>query len=471
MFFFSIYSIQSLKLFSAHQTRGDLTNFAQAMWNSTQGRMMQNTFNYSVHNFWSDPQIPIPKNSNIFGIHLNPILFAFLPIYILFPFPQTLLIIQSFLITSSGIILFFISKRLLKNNLLSILLQLSLLGYFPLVSSVLSEFHAFSLSIFFGLLLIYASVRSNHQFYLISLALFLFVQENTAISTIFFGLFLSLKSSTRKIGLITTIVSIIYFYLCIKVIIPSFSNYGHYLFENTYGSPLGNSLNEIFINSVRNPVLLFKTLITPQNIKYLTSLLLPLSPLIIFSPTTVLVSLSALATNLLSGAAILKSQMMHYESLAIPFLYYTLLLGINNILLFIPSKQKATLYTCTILVIIFSFLGYRKFTSTRINYHVLTQNLYQPLDKDIDELISSIPTNASVSTQDYLSGHLSNRQELYLFPVYFQKVDYVLVSTIRTWPLTQEENDKYIKQLTDKNHQIIAQKNNLVLIQKTNPGF
>ena len=111
------YSSRSMEIYYHHQTRGDLTSFAQATWNSTQGRSMQNTFNYSVHNFWGDRNAIIPADSNIFGIHLNPILYLFVPIYSLRPHPTTLLLIQSILTALAGYLFFLISSYLLKINL------------------------------------------------------------------------------------------------------------------------------------------------------------------------------------------------------------------------------------------------------------------------------------------------------------------------------------------------------------------
>lgn len=461
--FFLIYSNQSLKLYQAHRTRGDLTNFAQAMWNSTQGRLMQNTFNYSVHNFWSNELGSIPINSNILGIHFNPILFTFIPFYLISPNPETLIIIQSFLVTFSGYIIFLLSLHLLKNKTLSFLIQISFLSYFPLVSAVLSEFHAYTLSIFFGSLLIYFSFRKKNLLYIMSLFLFLFVQENTGIASLFFGLYLMIRKNTRKKGLITAIISLTYFYLSLKVIIPSLSNYGYYLFENAYGSPLGNNINEIAINSITKPFLLIKTILSPENIKYLSKLILPISPLIFLSPITFIFSLSGLASNLLSQASILKAQLMHYESLAIPFLYFSLILGVKR-LINQPKPKRKKLYTrASIFIILVSFLfGFYKFTLVRINQPVI----YEQSNKDLDTLVSLVPENRSISTQDYISGHLTNRQELYLFPVCFEKADYVLVSTKRSWPLSSEDNNYYLNKLLNNKNRKVTKAGDFVLIEK-----
>ncbi|MEK7527712.1 MAG: DUF2079 domain-containing protein [Patescibacteria group bacterium] len=454
------YSSRSMEIYYHHQTRGDLTSFAQATWNSTQGRSMQNTFNYSVHNFWGDRNAIIPADSNIFGIHLNPILYLFVPIYSLRPHPTTLLLIQSILTALAGYLFFLISSYLLKNQPVSLLIQISLLSYFATVSAVLSEFHAFTLSIFFASLFIYFYIKQKFWAYYPTLILFFFVQENTALATIFFGLYLIFFTKRKLHGLITTILSITYFFLAIKLIIPFFSNYPAYIFESAYGNPLGNNLSEIVINSIIHPDILIKQIFSPENLNYLLKLLIPLSPLVIFSPASFLVAIASLTTNLISSSSPLKSQLMHYESIAVPFLFFSLVLGIK----FFHRLPKIV---PILILTAFTLFGYKKFTSLRLNPHLIFFHEYTSLDQKIDQIITLIPPNTSVTTQDYLSGHLTNRRFLYLFPVYSEKSDYVFIANKQsTWPLSTEEHHQIISQLlATKNFQTVFQDNDFYLFK------
>jgi uncharacterized membrane protein len=454
------YSSRSLEIYYHHQTRGDLTNFAQAMWNSTQGRSMQNTFNYSVHNFWGDRGAVIPADSHIFGIHLNPILYLFVPLYSLRPHPTTLLLIQSALTAMAGYLFFLISSHLLKNQPISLLIQIALLSHFATVSAVLSEFHAYTLSIFFASLLVYFFIKKNFWAYYPTLILFFLVQENTTLASIFFGSYLILFTKHKLPGLITTVLSIAYFFLAIKLIIPAFSSYHAYIFESAYGNPLGNNLSEIITNSVIHPNILIKQIFSPENLNYLSKLLIPLSPLVIFSPASLLVAVASLATNLISSSSLLKSQLMHYESIAVPFFFLSLVLGIK----FLHRLPK---FIPILILIIFTLFGYKKFTSPRLNPHLIFFHEYTSLDQKIDKIISLIPPTASVSTQDYLSGHLTNRRFLYFFPVYSEKSDYVFVANQQsTWPLSAEKHHEYISHLlATHNFQIIHQDNDFLLLK------
>lgn len=439
------------------------------MWNTVNGRLMQNTFDYSVHNFWGDRNMDIPTNSNIFGIHFNPVLFLFTPFYLIFPTPQTLLIIQSLLTALGGYIVFLLAKNKLKNNILAIIIQALYLTYFALVSAVLSEFHAFTLSIFFGLLLIYSNEQSNNKIYYLSMMLLLSVQENVALTVFFFGIYLILTRKTRKRGLITAITSLVYFFLTIKILIPYLSNYHGYIFESIYGNQLGNSIFSIFINSIKNPLLLFKTIFTNQNINYLFKILLPIFPFFIFAPLISLVGVSALSANLLSTDLLLKSTVMHYEALSIPFLIYAVILGTSNF--FKISKnilKKNTPWMAGILLILFTYIGYKKLTSPKFNYHLILQSVYTQTDKELDDIIKLIPENAPVSTQDYISGSLSNRQNLYLFPVYYYQVKYLLLGKNQNyWPLSEKEQLTLINEIkNNKGYVVDKETDNFILLKK-----
>lgn len=122
--FFFCYSTISLKLYANHQTRGDLTAYAQGMWNTLHGHFMASTYNYSVHNYYDNEFREINEtNSNIFGIHFNPIILAFLPLYSLIERPETLLVIQALLVSGGGFIIYLIANDLLKNRFLSLSLS------------------------------------------------------------------------------------------------------------------------------------------------------------------------------------------------------------------------------------------------------------------------------------------------------------------------------------------------------------
>src|SRR3989339_361036 len=114
--FASSYSFLAIRKYDAHQTRGNLSAYAQSMWNTINGNFMSSTFNYSVHNYWENQFREINvKNSPILGIHFSPILLTLLPVYAISPHPQSLIIMQAIILAVSSCVIFIIAKKILNN--------------------------------------------------------------------------------------------------------------------------------------------------------------------------------------------------------------------------------------------------------------------------------------------------------------------------------------------------------------------
>jgi uncharacterized membrane protein len=468
--FFCAYATMSLKMYSAHQTRGDLTAYAQGMWNTLHGNFMASTYNYSVHNYYDKvPREITEKNSNIFGIHFNPVLLFFLPVYAIFADPSTLLILQSFLVAAGGLVMYVLAKKVLKQNLLALTIQGAYLTYFATVSAALNQFHGYTLALFFGPLLLVASRSKKSWFYYLSLILFLMVQENTSLVATFFGAYLLLKPETRKRGVTTLALSISYFILVIYYVIPSLSPYNYYLFSSIYGSPLGGNIQQIMVNTLRNPLLFVESVFTPPNLIYMKNMLLAIIPFALLSPALLLVGFSSLAQNLLSSSLGLKTQQMHYESGSVAFLFYALILGMSVFLT--KTKLGKTRYggaVCLIILAATTFLSYKQLTANRLNPSMLSHNLYTQNDAEMDALIKEIPAKSSVSTQDYLSAHLSARPGLYQFPVYTYQAEYLLLTMGEAvWPLTAAEHSQWLQEIkASKKYQIKSETEHFVLFEQ-----
>ncbi|MFH1244029.1 MAG: DUF2079 domain-containing protein [bacterium] len=468
--FFFAYATISLKLYNAHQTRGDLTAYAQSLWNTLHGNFMQTTFNYSVHNYWDKVFREITtQNSNLFGIHFSPIMLFLLPIYAIFPQPPTLLVIQALFTALGGLLIYVLACQVLQKRWLAIILEFSYLLYFPTVSATLSQFHAYTLVLFFGPLLIIYSRQKNMLGYYLSLLAFLFIQENTSIVACFFGFSLMISPLTRRTGIITVLFSMLYFVIVLQYVIPALSPYHGYLFGSIYGNKLGGNIFQIIRGSFLHPVLLFQSIFTPANMTYLGNLFIGIGPFALFSPLMLLVGVSSLMQNILSSSLGLKSQIMHYESGSAPFLFYALILGIG---IFIAKssfgKTKKGLFALCLLLIMTAGFSYKKFTSLRFNLTLLTTPLYTERDLEMDSLLSQIPPSGSVSTQDYLSAHLSNRAHLYNFPVYYDRVDYLLLSKgDASWPLTPTEQTQILSEINQNpSYRSFAQTPNFILYSR-----
>jgi uncharacterized membrane protein len=112
----------------------DLGVMDQALWNTLKGRFLMADHTRIDDNFRC-----------YLTNHFRPILLLFLPFYIFFPDPKTLLFLQSVSIALGAIPLYLLAKEKLKNELSCIFLICSYLLYPYIGNANLFEFHPNSL--------------------------------------------------------------------------------------------------------------------------------------------------------------------------------------------------------------------------------------------------------------------------------------------------------------------------------------
>ena len=81
--------------------------------------------------------------------------------------------------------------------------------------------------------------------------------------------------------------------------------------------------------------------------------------------------------------------------------------------------------------------------------------------------ISKIPQDAIVSTDSFLAAHLSSRREVYYFPEYLKKADYVLVdTTIKSHASAGSAKEKLQELLNDANYKVLVNEDGVILLRK-----
>jgi uncharacterized membrane protein len=90
--------------------------------------------------FYTIEQWMVPSGF-YFGVHFSPILFMLLPIYALFPSTETLLVSQSFLLALAAVPLYKLSTIILKSKNIGCIIAVSYLLYSPLQGANWFDFH------------------------------------------------------------------------------------------------------------------------------------------------------------------------------------------------------------------------------------------------------------------------------------------------------------------------------------------
>jgi len=287
--FFSVLGIRRYKTLNSYYY--DLGIMNQVVYNTSRGRFLEMT--NPTYN----------KNMSRLAIHFDPILAIFAPFYKIYPGPETLIIGQSIILGLGALAVFLISQVILRQELLGLLFSISYLLYFPVQRAVLFDFHAVTLATTFLLFAFYFNLVKKNLLYFLFIILSLLTKEHIGLVIFMLGIYLTFVKKNRKIGIITSILGLIFFFATVYIVIPYFNGGAH--FAISYFSNIGSRINNI----IAQGFLYSKILIVPAFFS-------------LFSPRSFLIALPEWAINILSSNGNMRSIVFHYNSIivAIPMI-------------------------------------------------------------------------------------------------------------------------------------------------------
>lgn len=458
--FFSTLAVQQHQAFLTNGL--DLGNVDQALWNTAQGRFLQFTL---MH----------PVESRL-ALHVEPILFLFVPLYWLgLGGPELLLIAQAIIVALGAWPLY---QLAIKNHTLRVgtalsyplsfipylmlTLPISYLLYPPLQSAVLFDFHAVTLAPTFILFALWALETQQYKTFFLFAILTMACKEDMPLLMAMVGIYAGLQHKQWRLAGLTIALSTVWFIVAFFIIQPMYATSGNIQLDRY--AWLGNSPLEMLTSILSQPIFVFNHLWYQADISnYLFNLTVSVAFLCWFSPITLLPIIPTLAINLLSANPFMwRIEDFHYVAPITPFIFIAALRTIETVNRFIlqlpvlheitearhnanriiPTQEcgndrkqrpdnKSTPYllslippyylfltTYCLLLIPYSLL----FTSTLIyHYHrgytPLSQAFIWPEitahHQQMAEFIKTIPRDVPLFSQPNLAPHLSQRQYLY----------------------------------------------------------
>ncbi|MBI4436839.1 MAG: DUF2079 domain-containing protein [Candidatus Omnitrophica bacterium] len=392
VFLFSWVSLSKYFSYSFHDF--DLAVYAQGLWNLLHGSLESSL-------------VGIP----LFGNHFTPILFLIAPLYALFPFPPTLLILQSLLLGGGAFFVYRIAFRKLGDPL-ALSFAFSYLFYPALGYVNLFEFHTVSLAIFFLLGALEGWESSSYRRFLIFLGLACLCQEDVSLALVAIGLYSFLKRRPWKWGAWPALFGGGYFVGVVFWVMPHL-NPETVNFSLLY-SHLGRTVHEALFFVGAHPFQVAALLLESAEKRiFVFQLLAPLSFLPFLDPRSFLLSLPFFLEQLLSRRVNQHLLIYHYTALLIPFLYYAAIEGAARLL----SWRKFSLSPRSLFFIVF-FAALVMNAWTGPHFHlgkVFYESRRDLLDEKRDLLVRQIPEAAPVMATFEFQPHLAHRKELYSF--------------------------------------------------------
>ncbi len=401
--------------------------FNQVFWNGTHGRMFQSSLSSSLStNVVHNGEVPEVFYHRL-GQHFTPALLLWLPLYLLFPSPATLAVLQVILITAAGFVLYGLARHYLAAPL-SAMICVSFYGANAVIGPTLSNFHDLSqIPLFvFGLLL--AMEKRKWRLFWLLATLILAVREDSGVVLFSIGFYLILSKRYPRLGLMVCTLSLGYMLVLTNAIMPLFSDdisrrfmierFGHFT-DKEEATTL-----DIIWAIVSKPGQLLVQLFSPfaTKVKYLLGHWLPLAFIPAVSSTAWLVAGFPLLQIFLQQGESRLAITIRYALTVVPGLFYGAILWLaHHPKQFKPSFQRFWT-VCIGLSLIFTLTS----NPSRTFYFIIPDSI-QPLVyvslpqqwhhvAQARKLLAQIPVNASVSATTYLVPPLSSRREILRFP-------------------------------------------------------
>ena len=394
--YFGLYTILSvLRHVTYHSFGPDLGLFDQIFWNTTQGRPWESTMSLGQ---------PLPHS--YFSDHFSPVYLLVLPFYAVFPYPQTLLIIQTLMLALGAVPIYLLARDKFAPGFARLAWVAAYFLFLPVAFINLFDFHELAFAVLPLGFALYFLERRQVGWFLISLLAAFLVKEELPLVGVGFGAYILLEKRDLRLGLGVLLGSALAFFGIVRLIIPAFGGGGYVYFTARYAQ-LGDSPQQILVTVLTNPRKLAATLFQVQKFKFLLGIFGPVLGLSVLSGFGIILLLPTLATLLLSNYAPQFAFTSHYSAPLIALVLGTAILGLARLR---PSLHVPLSAAVLISSLAFSFLLGDLPFSRHFDPHMFEpEPRYAAFVHNLDQ----IPHDASVGAENNLTPHLSHRRFIY----------------------------------------------------------
>ncbi len=353
-----------------------------------------------------------------FAVHISPIYYLLLPLYMLFPSPITLQVGQAAVIASGLIPLYLLAKER-KLSKAAVAALAALYVFFPaLAGGTLFDLHENKFLTALILWLCWAYERKKTALMYGFALLICLVKEDAPVYVMFFALYLLLERKEYKRGAALFAGAFAYFLAAVFLLETFGEGIMSYRYSNVvYGN---KGLIGVIKTAVVNPLLLLKESFEPEKLLFLLLMLAPLGflPLMSRRLSSFILLAPMMLVNLIPDYKYQHSIFFQYTYGVAGFLFYLTVKNLADLERgVLASRAKAWVrraaYGAVVLaacVLFVTQLG----GSWAYYYRYFTQSAGQRAV--IAGTLDAIPRDASVQASTFFVARLSRRDVIYEYP-------------------------------------------------------
>jgi uncharacterized membrane protein len=400
----------------------DLAIYDQIVWNTAHGRLFASTL--------------IEHADNMLGDHFAPAVALFAPLYWVYPNPNLLLIGQA-LALAGGALPVFAFARCRLGSVAAVLVAAAWLAYPALHLVALFQFHEIVLIVPPLALALLAIERGWRRTFVAAAVMCLLCKEEVAIVVAGLAPLWWLRRRDPRMAAATLALGVGTGFLTMGVILPRLNTADSgYYYVRRYAY-LGETPLQMAATLVTRPGLVLETLTTPDRLRYLAGLFLPLLLLPLLGWEYLVAALPVFGYLLLATSPDQYALNRHYLVPLVPLLFFGAVLGLGRVATLASSRAGArppppgwTVRSLPALL-----------ASLLLTANLAAAYVLSPLpfllsyDKAADptlhtrqllRLIEQVPPDAPVAASRNLLSPFSRRVHAYRFPN-LRDADYVLL--------------------------------------------
>lgn len=429
--FFSWFSVG--RHWKTNSGRFDLGNMEQVAWNLSHG-----------HGFTMTDPYGTTQVSRL-AFHADFLLMPMAGIYAVFPWTETLLLLQVFAIASGVIASYVIGRKILGSPWWGVVAATVYMMMPGIHWSLIFDVHAVT---FVTPLVLWAVVAllSRRMWLTLSLIILAMVaKEEIGLMLPAVGIYTYTMQHQRRWGLTFIVVPLVWSLIMMLLVLPYFHGTSATSGE-VYQSVFGVNAASMIFGSLQHPLQFAHVLLAKQNLLYAWQLLVSGGLVSVFSGWW----LAAIPEFVINAMSLKPAQHLiisHYTSGITPWLLLSTIFGLAWLKRHIPSRMHISgslLNTALAGVVLVSsvvgawWLSPLPFTPHDQTKFVTWSNPYASVVRD---WAKRIPTTAAVSVTNDVGSQFARRQFLYSFPFGIEKSEYIVVLENHATPVVATDAD------------------------------
>ena len=438
----------------------DLGYVTQTLWNTANGHPFRFTTLEGVPFSPDDIFDPyyLRRPHSLLAFHVEPILLLIAPLFLLWPDPRLLLVIQSATLAAGGLAAAALAQRRLNSPTAARVFGIAFLLSPTIAAAALSDFHTIALGSTLLMTTIFLFAAGNTRLALFAALLTAITREDTAVAVSVLGLYLFVRSvwsrrrssesvpegaaavtqktdpldQSRGPGLVLFAGAGAWALVSFGLIIPFFNGTFSILldgaeapgsvFWNRY-SWMGKDPFDAIGNMATNPGELLSWLGQGDVLEYLLTVGLNGGVVALLAPGALLIAVPAVLQNALSSFEWMRSGGAHYSVLIVPITLLAAVEGCRRTFNFVDRLKvsgKRWLKGTARGVVLASVLGSAFANHLWLGASPLAGGVSWPEPSSRDHLVrqalAQVPPNAAISATSSIYPHLSIREKAYWFP-------------------------------------------------------